>query len=531
MTKIRIKWTKELANIESIKYNTRTEFQKKSVNAYSAALRNGWLDEICGHMKLLRNNNWTFEDMKKIANKYVLFSDFKKNENAVYLYAQRRGYLDKLTSHMNRTYVRWDKNKLHNEALKYDSRTEFEQNNPNAYNSALRWKIMDEITTHMIPLGHRYKRMIYVYEFSDNFCYIGLTFNKKKRNYSHMTSKTSAVYQHIEKTGLIPICKSLTDYIDNKEAQKKESDFLEKYIQEGWFTLNKTKTGNLGSSQKKWTKDKIWEIAKKYDSLHDFRENDVNAWNAAYKSEWYEEMTSHMSRIIKVRKYTKEIVIDIVKKYTNFTDFMKNENSVYNVVLKNGWKDLLSDLERNIIVDYTNKDLVSVSKKYKTKTEFKNNSPGEYLFAQRKGLLNSITEHMVDGRIKWTKNDVYEIAKKFDNLTKFRKENKNAHDAAQKYGWLCDVTKHMTKRRVWDFESVKQEALKYQNRDAFRLGSMGAYSYAKKNNVLDEITLHMIFKNVKGHKKTIKICELCGKKIGGVGNFKKHMKISHNIEV
>ena len=32
MTKTRIKWTKELANIESIKYNTRTEFQKKSRN-------------------------------------------------------------------------------------------------------------------------------------------------------------------------------------------------------------------------------------------------------------------------------------------------------------------------------------------------------------------------------------------------------------------------------------------------------------------------------------------------------------------
>ena len=55
MTKTRIKWTKELANIESIKYNTRTEFQKKSNNAYSAALRNKWLDEICGHMVLLRN--------------------------------------------------------------------------------------------------------------------------------------------------------------------------------------------------------------------------------------------------------------------------------------------------------------------------------------------------------------------------------------------------------------------------------------------------------------------------------------------
>jgi hypothetical protein len=43
----------------------------------------------------------------------------------------------------------------------------------------------------------------------------------------------------------------------------------------------------------------------------------------------------------------------------------------------------------------------------------------------------------------------------------------------------------MKKRRVWDDESVKQEALKYQNREAFRLGGGGAYSYAEKNNILN----------------------------------------------
>ena len=530
MKKTRIKWTKELAIIESIKYNSRVEFQKKSVNAYCAALRNGWLNEICGHMISLRNDNWSFDDIKKIANNYDKLIDFQTKENAAYLFAKRHGFFDDVISHMVRN-VRWDKDKLHIEALKYESRTEFEQNSTNAYNSALRWKIMDEITTHMEPLGHKYKRMIYVYEFPDNFCYVGLTFNKKRRHTSHMSSKGSAVYQHIEKTGFRPVFKSLTDYIDNVLAQKKENEFLEKYIQEGWFILNKTKTGNLGSNQRLWTKEKIWEIAKKYDRLIDFRHNEANVWHAAFKSEWYDEIISHMSKIIKVRKYTKEIVIDIVKKYTNFTDFRKNEKGAYLAVLKNDWKDLLGHLERKIIVNNANKDLINIAKKYKTKKEFKNDSPSEYGFAQRKGLINGITEHMVSGRFKWTKEKVLEIAEKYDNLTEFRKENKNAHDAAHKHGWFTDVTKHMKKRRVWDYDSVKQVAIKYQNREAFRLGGMGAYSYAKKNNILDEITSHMELKNIKGHKEDIIICEFCDKKIGGIGNFKKHMRISHNINL
>jgi hypothetical protein len=89
----------------------------------------------------------------------------------------------------------------------------------------------------------------------------------------------------------------------------------------------------------------------------------------------------------------------------------------------------------------------------------------------------------------------------------------------------------MKKRRVWDDESVKQEALKYQNREAFRLGSLGAYSYAKKNNMLDDVTSHMELKHVKGHKEDVFTCEFCGKKIGGIGNLRRHVKVSHNVEL
>jgi hypothetical protein len=530
MKKTRIKWTKELASIESIKYSTRVEFQKKSGNAYNAALRNGWLDEICVHMVSLRNDNWTFDDIKKIASSYDRLIDFQTKENAAYLFAKRHGFFEDVISHMTRN-TRWNKVKLHKEALKYDSRTEFEQNSQNAYNSALRFKIMDEITTHMEPLGHKYKRMIYVYEFPDNFCYVGLTFNQKKRHNSHITSKSSAVYQHIKKTGLTPVFKPLTEYIDNVFAQKKENEFLEKYVKEGWFILNKTKTGNLGSNQQLWTKEKIWEIAKKYDKLIDFRKNEQNVYHAALKSDYYEEITSHMSRIIKVRKYTKEIIVDLVKKYTKLSDFMKNEKGAYIAVLNNNWKDLLSNLERKRNINITDEELFELAKKYQTKKEFKDNHPSEYSYAQRKNLIKNITEHMVEGRFKWVKENVLEIAKKYDNFTLFYKENRNACDAAYKYGWIDNVTKHMTKVRVWDYESVKKESMKYQNREAFRIGGKGAYNYAKKNNILDEVTSHMILKNVKGHKEDIIICELCDKKIGGVGNFKKHMKISHNVNL
>lgn len=44
-------WTKEKCHEESLKFNRRGEFQKKSKVAYQVALKNKWLDEICSHMK------------------------------------------------------------------------------------------------------------------------------------------------------------------------------------------------------------------------------------------------------------------------------------------------------------------------------------------------------------------------------------------------------------------------------------------------------------------------------------------------
>jgi hypothetical protein len=41
----------------------------------------------------------------------------------------------------------------------------------------------------------------------------------------------------------------------------------------------------------------------------------------------------------------------------------------------------------------------------------------------------------------------------------------------------------------------------------------------------------MELKNVKGHKEDSFTCEFCGKKIGGLSNFTRHLKVSHNTDL
>ena len=48
-----LKWSKEAVANEALKYRSRKSFSKGSGGAYSAALKKGWIDEVCSHMKQL----------------------------------------------------------------------------------------------------------------------------------------------------------------------------------------------------------------------------------------------------------------------------------------------------------------------------------------------------------------------------------------------------------------------------------------------------------------------------------------------
>jgi hypothetical protein len=75
-----VKWTEEKIWEEAKKYSTRIEFQKKSNNAYHAALNKKIIDKVCSHMIKLRNDNWTYDELKKIAEKYEVYKDFKQED-------------------------------------------------------------------------------------------------------------------------------------------------------------------------------------------------------------------------------------------------------------------------------------------------------------------------------------------------------------------------------------------------------------------------------------------------------------------
>ena len=245
------KWTKEKCQEESLKYESKFEYQKKSGSSYNSAYNNGWLNDICSHMKRPKSYNfkWTKEKCQEEALKYNRRIDFFNENPGVYSKCQKNNWLDDFCSHMISKKLRnyWTKEKCINESLKYKSKIEFSIYSSRAYQLCLQnnWLIL---CNHLIQ-GDLYNRCIYAYEFSDNFVYIGLTFNLNVRHSYHM--KSGSVYEHIKKTNFQPNKIQLTDYIDVEESKIKEGEYLQIYINDGWNVLNKNKTGGIGTPIKR----------------------------------------------------------------------------------------------------------------------------------------------------------------------------------------------------------------------------------------------------------------------------------------
>lgn len=140
-------WTKEKCSEEADKYDTKSAFRNGSPKAYSSACRHGWINEICQHMKLLK----TYYSMKECAE----------------------------------------------EAKKHTTKTEFMKKTPLHYSHAIRKGFLNKICDHMEKQGSPLKRVVYVFEFEDNYAYIGLTSNLNRREKEHLTNHSSAVFRHI----------------------------------------------------------------------------------------------------------------------------------------------------------------------------------------------------------------------------------------------------------------------------------------------------------------------------------------------
>lgn len=288
----------------------------------------------------------------------------------------------------------WTYDKCKEEALKYDYVIDFINGSNGAYQKSWKQKWLGDICFHMKPSGNMIKRCIYVYEFNDNHAYIGLTYNIDKRHKQRLINNNDSVTTHIKKTKIEPIRKQLTDYIDIDDAIKMEEYYVNYYSENGWYILNKVKTGSIGGNKIKWDYNTCKEEALKYDTLLEMRKYSKKALDIIYKNKWNDELFKHMNIATRISwsfdKCKKEAI-----KYTNRKEFQNKNKSAYNYALK---QHILDDICKHMTLLHGVKwDIDKCHKyalNYNTKNEFRKKSYTAYNIARVNGWLNNITRHM-----------------------------------------------------------------------------------------------------------------------------------------
>lgn len=233
-------WTKEQCQNVALKCEYRKEFQIKFHSAYSKALKNNWLDEICSHMSSIgdkyRRCVYVFEfkesktcyvgltcNLIRRAKTHMLkgpVHDFIKNNNESFELKQLSDYIkaDKaqtlegkyLERYKNNGWVilnsikagglgglstnKYDINKCRVLALECKTRWEFNQKYNKEYQACLKNNWLDEICSHMVEKKKN--------RYWDNFerC---LEVAKKCKNKTEFIKKYDSAYRYSKKNDWI----------------------------------------------------------------------------------------------------------------------------------------------------------------------------------------------------------------------------------------------------------------------------------------------------------------------------------------
>lgn len=324
------RWTKEEVFDLAKNFSRMNHFKKAHPRAYGAARSNKWIEDLRKIMTPAYES-WDEDKIRKIASNYNNLQKFFEEQPKAYYAARSLEIYDEITNHMERGFHYWTKDEVIDVASKYNNRRDFITNDNSAYQAAVNNGWYDEISKEWDYLGNLYKRMVYAFEFPDNVVYVGLTLSKEKRFLAHMIS--GPVYKHKNKTGLDPIMIVVSDeYIDAKDAQQLEDCTIQKYKSEGWTVLNTAKAGGLGGCTRIWDKESVMEIALRYTYMNQFKKENPNAYQAALRNGWIDEINKTMIPKYKIRN--DEDIVKLLSKFNTLSDFRKNDYAGFNYVLR-----------------------------------------------------------------------------------------------------------------------------------------------------------------------------------------------------
>ena len=294
-----------------------------------------------------------------------------------------------------------------------------------------------------------------------------------------------------------------------------------------------------------WKREVLQQIASGYQTKRDFRANNRNAYEFAYRHGFLISICTHMiqvgnkhNRCVYCYEFPNKSVYvgitydfqrrksdreskpdDTVTRYINktglqpvhlqLTDYIsveiaqKLEGEYVQKYRDNGWHVLNIAKTGGIggdILYWTYEKCIEESQKYKRRSDFNLHSKGAYDACRRNGWIKDVYKHMKEYLSKpsgyWTKERCITEAQKYSTLKEFRNNSSGAYGRVCREKWLTEI--HQYLKPIKNKITIKRcvdDAQKYQTRSEWAKNSGSIYQFASKNKWLNECCGHMKRKN------------------------------------
>jgi len=462
MKKKRTRWTEALLAKEARKFRTRKEFKTQSSSAYNAAHRRRIIDKICAHMEV-KQRVWTADSIRQEARRHSSLTDFWQTSAAAARNAKKLGIFDSVTAHMIRTRNPpgfWTKEKIGEEAARFDSKKRFASESPSAYRAAVKLGVVADVCAHMKP-GKR----------SDGYWQDKANILNEAKKFGSRSEFQKGSPQAARAVSELQIQAELDEVLPRKTTRKWTKQTIEKaaFRHETWKDFRNHDGGaynaardlgildeigkhlkNIQASQGQWqTLENLSREAKKYTERKKFARGSPGAYGAAFDMNVLDEICAHMVP----PEYT------AMARYIYVLEF--SDKSVYIGISYNPEKRLAAHItgKRN-------------KKKQKASTvhrKIKSGTPYEFKMLPEKLIPNEVAEReeekideyrraewtilnkakggSLGGRpIYWSRRAVTAEARKYKYRRDFKEGSPSAYYKALSLGILQDVCSHMPKR-------------------------------------------------------------------------------------
>ena len=485
------KWTKEAVLADARKYASKSEWRKNS-GAYAMAIRQGWLEEACAHMTALWSAKWTKETVILDALKYMTRSEWETRSNGAWSSARRNGWYVEATQHMAMQIKKWTKESVIADAQKYQTRGEWSAKSK-SYSIARNNNWVEEATAHMfttmsfgelviftdllehdIKFTHQMKfedlRSInklpfdfYLTDLNLIVEYHGIQHERgwqgNEEDAKGIKQRDQIKYDYAITKGISYIAISKTDRNDIiQELHKAIKEIESKYVfHKRALTVDEVALlKNLGI----YTKEEVTASAARYSTIRDWRASEEGAYNKALKMGWTDEVTSHMTRLIKKSgHWTKEAVLESARDFSSQTAWKESQGGAWSKAVKMGWvqeacshMDFMDESKVKSQGYWTKERVLTSAQKYQSKAAWRKEESSAVAIANRNGWIAEATKHMQRSRPNqkangyWTEERVLEDAKKYDSVTEWRRASMGAYSAAIRKGWIVKVQSQMEAR-------------------------------------------------------------------------------------